>query len=115
MGKMQSDALERRFSQYRQMSGGRFLVSLREVRSSEKIIQYKALLKKNIKFMSEEVAMDTDSAFEDFKQEIDMVNTFELHEAGMTEESDDVSYYVAGYIGKKAARGWDALIVRQAL
>ena len=103
MGKMQSDALERRFSQYRQMSGGRFLVSLREVRSSEKIIQYKALLKKNIKFMSEEVAMDTDSAFEDFKQEIDMVNTFELHEAGMTEESDDVSYYVAGYIGKKAA------------
>ena len=75
MGMMQSDALERHFSQYRQMSGGRILVSLREVRSSEKIIQYKALLKRNIKFMSKEVAMETDSAFEDFKQEIDLVNT----------------------------------------
>ena len=30
-GRLQSDPIERRFSQYRQMSGGRFLVSLREV------------------------------------------------------------------------------------
>ena len=29
--RLQSDPIERRFSQYRQVSGGRFLVSLREV------------------------------------------------------------------------------------
>ena len=32
VSRLQSDPLERRFSQYRQMSGGRFLVGLREVR-----------------------------------------------------------------------------------
>ena len=35
--RFQSDPLEKRFAQYRQMSG-RFLVSLREVESSEKIL-----------------------------------------------------------------------------
>ena len=37
--KLQSDPLEKRFSQYRQMSGGRFLVSLREVLNSERIFR----------------------------------------------------------------------------
>ena len=37
-GRFQTDPLERRFSLYRQMSGGRFLVSLNEVLRSESII-----------------------------------------------------------------------------
>ena len=37
--RLQSDPIERRFSQYRQMSGGRFLESLREVTNSERIIR----------------------------------------------------------------------------
>ena len=37
--RFQSDPLERRFSQYHQMSGGRFLVGLREVNSSEKNLE----------------------------------------------------------------------------
>ena len=43
-GRMQTDCLERRFSHYRLMSGGRFLVSLSEVISSESIIKMKTLL-----------------------------------------------------------------------
>ena len=43
-GRMQTDCLERRFSHYRQMSGGRFLISLSEVISSESIIKMKSLL-----------------------------------------------------------------------
>ena len=35
--RLQSDPLERRFSRYRQMSGGRFLVSLREIYNSERV------------------------------------------------------------------------------
>ena len=35
--RFQSGPLERRFGQYRQMSGGRILVGLRDVTSSEKI------------------------------------------------------------------------------
>ena len=38
VGRLQSDLLERRFSQYRQMSGGRFLVGLGEVIVSERIL-----------------------------------------------------------------------------
>ena len=48
VGRLQSDPLERRFSHYRQMSGGRFIVSLREVISSEKILKCRALLKNEI-------------------------------------------------------------------
>ena len=38
-GRLQTDPLERRFSQYRQMSGGRFLVSLKEINRSESIVE----------------------------------------------------------------------------
>ena len=44
----QSDALERRYGQYRQMSGGRFLVSLKDVNCSEKILKIKSLMKEGI-------------------------------------------------------------------
>ena len=48
--RLQSDPIERRFSQYRQMSGGRFLVSLREVTNSERIIRCRSLVKADINF-----------------------------------------------------------------
>ena len=48
--RFQSDPLERRFSKYRQMSGGCFLFSLREVESSEKILQIKSLMKEDINY-----------------------------------------------------------------
>ena len=43
--RLQSDVVETRFSQYRQMSGGRFHVGLREVLNSERILRFRALLK----------------------------------------------------------------------
>ena len=46
--KLQTDPLENRFSQYRQMSGGNFLVSLREVLQSEKTFLCKTLLKEDV-------------------------------------------------------------------
>ena len=54
--KLQSDPLEKRFSQYRQMSGGRFLVSLREVLNSEQILQCRSLLKENVIIWEDDVA-----------------------------------------------------------
>ena len=43
--RFQSDPIERRFSRYRQMSGGRFLVSWKDVNQSEAILKMKTLLK----------------------------------------------------------------------
>ena len=46
--RFQSDPLEKQFGQYQQMSGGRYLVGLRDVTSSEKIIKIKSLLKEDL-------------------------------------------------------------------
>ena len=46
-GRLQSDQLERRISHYRQLSGGRILLSLQEVIRSEPIIKLKSLQKRN--------------------------------------------------------------------
>ena len=51
--RFQSDPLENRFSKYRQLSGGRFLVSLREALSTERILSCQSLLKQNINFWEE--------------------------------------------------------------
>ena len=50
-----SDPLENRFSQYRQMSGGRFLMSLREVLSTGRILTCRSLLKLNINFWEKNI------------------------------------------------------------
>ena len=50
VGRMQSDPVERRFLQYRQINGGQFLVSLNEVTNSEKILLCRSLVKEDIEF-----------------------------------------------------------------
>ena len=46
--RFQSDQLEKRFCQYRQMSGGKFLVRLKEVQDTEKALICRLLLKEQI-------------------------------------------------------------------
>ena len=41
------------FSKYRQMSGGRFLVSLRRLLNTEQILSCRSLIKKDINFWKE--------------------------------------------------------------
>ena len=48
--RLQSDKLESRFSQYRQMSGGKFSVDFREIQSSERMLKCRSLLKAGIDF-----------------------------------------------------------------
>ena len=45
--RLQSDTDERRFSQYRQMSGSRLLDNLREVLNSKRILRCRSLIKEN--------------------------------------------------------------------
>ena len=60
--RFQSDPLERRFSQYPQMSGGRLLVGLIEVNSSEKILKIRSLLKVNINFWEEDLQIEVNQS-----------------------------------------------------
>ena len=48
--RLQSDPVDRHFSQYRRMSGGRLFVNLREVLISERILWCCSLIKENINF-----------------------------------------------------------------
>ena len=59
--RLQSDPIERRFSQYRQMSGGRFLVSLLEVQHSEIILACRTLIKENVNFWDEDLKNNYDN------------------------------------------------------
>ena len=56
--RLQSDPVERRFSQYRQMSGSRFLENLQEVLNSERILRYRSLIKQNINFWVEDITSE---------------------------------------------------------
>ena len=58
--RFQSDSAERRFGQYRQMSGGRILVGLRDVTHSEKNMKLKSLLKGNINDLTEDIFIKKD-------------------------------------------------------
>ena len=71
-GRLQNDPLERRFSQYRQMSGGRFLVSLREVYKSESIIKLKSLFKYELEVPIR--SFWAESTIQDFLNEIHTLN-----------------------------------------
>ena len=99
MSRLQSDPIERRFSAYREMSGGRFLVGLREVMNSEKIMLMKSLLKENICFWKEDVGDNMDKS-----QNVDVIKEYaterdnEIQDSELSKESEEISVYISGYI-----------------
>ena len=99
--RFQSDPLERRYGQYRQMSGGRFLVSLKDVLNSEKILKIKSLIKEgfdvddNMK-VTDELTLDLElfeNSVEDVINDIDKIM--------LKDESREISDHIAGYAAKK--------------
>ena len=108
--RLQSDPIERRFSQYRQMSGGRFLVSLREVTNSERIVRCRSFMKANINFWKEDLGPDKPSL--DFSALLALLSGHEIEIAESTldslaqtdSSSEAVSTTNAGYIAKKLAK-----------
>ena len=95
-GRFQTDPLERRLSQYRGMSGGRFLVSLTEVLRSESIISYKILLKHDINYNQLTISSEeVEHQIEDF---MDNVNLENIDSIKISEITEHVVGYVSGYI-----------------
>ena len=98
--RFQSDPLERRFGQYRQMSGGRFLVSLREVLCSENILKMKSILKENLQ-VSEVLKDDSTYSETDLKQIEGRMREITVEDANLNQQSREVCVYVSGYVAKK--------------
>ena len=96
------------------MNGGRFLLSLREVIVSERLLACKSLLKRNILFWNEDIgkkhliqstfkAFECKSTFKAFETEIDLFVT-EIQAATLDPESKEVGATIFGYITKKLAK-----------
>ena len=102
--RLQSDPIERRFSQYKQMSGGRFLVSLREVTNSERIIRCRSLVKADINFWKEDLGSDKPSL--DFSALLALLSEHEIEmaESTLDSSSEEVSTTIADYIAKKLTK-----------
>ena len=103
-GRLQSDPIERRFSQYRQMSGGCFLVSLREVYNSERILACRSLINENINFWNEDLSIKEDN--EDIKKLLADIQPFsdEILMCNLSKDSEEVATTIAGYITKKLVK-----------
>ena len=102
--RLQSDSIERRFSQYMQMNGGRFLVSLRDVTNSERIIRCRSLVKADINFFKEDLGSDKPSL--DFSALLALLSEHEIEivESNLDSSSEEVSTTIAGYIAKKLSK-----------
>ena len=102
--RFQSDPLERRYGQYRQMSGGRFLVSLKEVLSSENIIKIKSLMKEGFDIDDNlKVSTDQHLNLETLEKNIEPVIS-DANSISLNEESREVAVYIAGYVAHKVIR-----------
>ena len=100
--RLQSDPIERRFSQYRQMSGGRFLVSLREVRNTERILSCRSLIKNDINFWKEDLQQPERNEDESYEMigEILRDGIEEILETVLDDDSSEVAITISRYIAK---------------
>ena len=100
--RFQSDKLENRFSQYRSMSGGRFLVSLREINSSERVLTCRSLLKAGVNYWEEkcEAQCSDAEAIKDFMKKLED-HEGDLFEITLVDDSIEVAQVVAGYAARK--------------
>ena len=87
------------------MSGGRFLVSLREANNSAKSLALSNILKENINFWEEDIYMEdqTPSIISKLQHEMEILST-EIHESELSEDTKQVAVSVAGYIAKSLAK-----------
>jgi len=98
--RFQSDPLERRYGQYRQMSGGRFLVGLKDVSSSEKILKIKSLVKEGFDINdSVKVDQKTDEELEKFKRSVNHI-IIDSDRIRLSDETKEISDNVGGYIAR---------------
>ena len=113
-GRLQTDPLERRFSQYRQMSGGRFFVSLNEIYRSETIIKLKTYLEKNIELTTVTSPITDEESIElqDFVQEI---TGEDLNHITISRDAIEVITFLSGDISRSLLKSTDCEEYKRAL
>ena len=100
--RFQSDPLELRYSKYRQMNGGRYLVGLREVETSERILSVASLLKEDINIWEEDIKPDNNLSSEMCLFE-DTLQTMQgdIEECMLGSDGVEVAAVIAGFVARK--------------
>ena len=96
--RFQSDVIERRFGQYHQMSGVRFLVGLKDVIWGDRILKIKSLVKEIIDIKDDIKVTDNEDAIQQELFDIIMKTGFE--NVMLSEETREVAAHISGYIAK---------------
>jgi len=103
--RFQSDPLERRYGQYRQMSGGRFLISAKDVNNSEKILKIKSLVREGFDIEdSIKIKTDYTEEEEDLVSSLTSVLGNEGNRVSLEDNSKEVADNIAGYIAYRAQK-----------
>ena len=81
------------------MSGGRFLVSLLEVRNTERILVCRSLLKADVDLWQEDLVTENED-IENFMSILEEHET-DIYEVCLSDSSEEVARVIAGYILRK--------------
>ena len=114
--RFQTNPLEWQFSKYRQMSGGRFLVGLREATNNEQILALKSLLKESISFWQENIRPEGSKDLTQlyFNQNLKNISS-EIESCCLDQNSTEVFAVVSRYITKKMIKRTSCLDYRSCL
>ena len=83
------------------MNGGHFLVSSNEVTNSEKILLCCSLVKEDIDFWNESALVTTPALNFEKLEQLFEENFVATEETTLTNESEEVSFFIAGYVAKQ--------------
>ena len=110
LGQFQSDAIEKRFGWYRQLSGANYFVSVRQVLEAEKSIRIKSLIKlsnmnvtdaTSVMTLSDELENPFSSEAEEM---LSILNSDDLLKECNSSADKNILFYVAGFIARSVSK-----------
>ena len=102
IARFQSDSIERMFRQYRQMSGGRFLVGLKDVIWSERILKIKSLVKESIDIKDDIKVTENEDAIQ--QELFDNIMEIGFENVMLSDKTREVAAQISGYIAKRLVK-----------
>jgi hypothetical protein len=106
LGKINSDAIERRFGHYRQLAGANYYLSVRQFLEAEKLIRLKGLVKYSNLSMAEikdVFASSSERCKEEIQEQVAellLLLPDPIDIDFREEREDSIIYYIAGYIAR---------------
>ena len=102
-GKFMSDPIEGRFGWYRQVNGGNFFMSIKQLLEAEKKIRCLSLLQQNaltsaasLHVLDKDAVIERDAQTDEHKWLIEFLKQVSLND--MSDIEANVTYFVSGYI-----------------